>query len=491
MDEESVTIKAWNSASKEYSNLIKEQLRSSEREFWLRLIYQYAPKKDKLKVLDIGTGPGFFTISLAMDGHDAIGVDLSVGMLREAELNAKEMGVQCEFRPMNANNLLFDSNTFDLIISRNVTWTLPDMMECYREWRRVLAPGGRILVFDSNFNWNFFDPIHDMKFRDLIREIKIMGVDSGTVNTGFMFRNTYMETRPMLGMPRPQWDRNMLIKMRFTNIVTKTEVLVGTELDRMPNPESPAPLFLICAEKPSKSDEERMLIKEYWNGLAPFESGRCHRFCRDRKGIRYLETFEDVLRKGDLLDVACGAGFLSIAASEKGFASTGIDSSEEMVLEARRCAEEVHSDARFVLGDAEGMEFEDGSFDSVIIRNSLWSFKDPSSALAESYRVLRPKGRLVIIDADWIVKLSTGRPAFDDDGVRIRSGETGFGGTDVIDPIFRNLPLTIKIRPDWDINECSELGFRLVKSRTFDDTLLDKSIRDIVGDSFLLVFEKD
>lgn len=490
MDEESTTMEAWNSAAEEYSEIVREQLRSKDKDLWMDLVYKYAPTKEKLKVLDIGTGPGFFSISLAMDGHDVTGIDLSIGMLKHAEKNAQDFGVKCDFRPMNADNLLFDSDTFDLVINRNVTWTIPDMMDCYREWRRVLAPGGRILVFDSNFNWNLFDPNHDRIFRELVREMKIAGVDSGSVNTGFMFRNSYMETRPMLGMPRPQWDRNMLFKLRFKSIITQTECLVGTELDRMPNPEDAAPLFLICAEKPSKTDERKMLIEEYWNGVAPFDSGICHRLCENGRGKEYLDRFKDYLKVGSVLDLACGAGFLTIVLDSEGFDATGMDSSEEMIKEAKRCASEVDSKARFVLGDAHAIPFEDKCFDSIIIRNSLWTFNDPSEVLNEANRVLKPEGILMIIDGDWIEKLTLKHPSFNDDGVRIRSGETGFGGTDVIDPIFRSLPLTIKNRPDWEITQCENMGMEKIESTSFTDELIDKSIHEIVGDSFITVFKK-
>jgi len=491
MDEESITTKAWDSAAEEYSEIVKGQLRSSDKDLWMALVYKYAPKKEKLRVLDIGTGPGFFSIALALDGHDVTGIDLSIGMLKQAERNAIDFGVKCDFRPMNADNLLFDSDTFDLIINRNVTWTIPDMMDCYREWRRVLAPGGRILVFDSNFNWNYFDPEHDRMFRELIREMKIAGVDSGSVNTGFMFRGTYMETRPMLGMPRPQWDRNTLIKLRYCNIITWINCLVGTELDRMPNPEAAAPLFLICAEKPSKENEKKMLIDEYWNGQAPFDSGTCHRLCKDGRGVEYFDRIKRLLKKGTLLDLACGAGFLTIAADSEGFNAIGIDSSEEMIREAERCASETGSKARFVKADAYSIPYDDCHFDSVIIRNSLWAFDDPLKVLKESYRVLKKEGILMIIDADWIAKLSTKRPRFNDDGVRIRSGETGFGGTDIIDPLFRSLPLTIKSRPDWDITQCIDIGFELIESESFDDIMIDREIHEIVGDSFITIFRKN
>ena len=326
-NEETATIRAWDSAAEEYGELVRSQLESSDRDLWMKIVYRYAPKKKKLRILDIGTGPGFFAISLAKDGHDVTGIDISLGMLKVAKKNAEMFGIECDFRPMNANTLMFDSDTFDLILNRNVSWTIPDLYECYKEWRRVLAPGGRILVFDSNFNWNLFDEEHDRMFRELVRQMKIEGVDSGSVNTGFMFRSRYLPTRPMLGMPRPQWDRNMLKKLLFVNIRADEGILLGTPLDRMPNPECAAPLFAICAEKPSLEDERRLIIEEYWNGLAPFESGLCYRRCRDAATADYFSFIAKNLSKGKLLDVCCGAGFLTIAANRAGFDAVGIDGS--------------------------------------------------------------------------------------------------------------------------------------------------------------------
>ena len=52
---------------------------------------------------------------------------------------------------MNAQALDFDDETFDVVISRNLTWTLPDVVQAYREWRRVLKTGGVLMNFDSNY----------------------------------------------------------------------------------------------------------------------------------------------------------------------------------------------------------------------------------------------------------------------------------------------------------------------------------------------------
>ena len=132
MNEISRTRKAWDAAAKEYRKIVESQLSSSDKDEWMRMVYENAPKKEKLRVLDIGTGPGFFSIAMSLDGHDVTGVDLSEGMLEVARMNAEEFGAKCDFLQMNADRLYFESNTFDLILSRNVTWTIPDMEECYR-----------------------------------------------------------------------------------------------------------------------------------------------------------------------------------------------------------------------------------------------------------------------------------------------------------------------------------------------------------------------
>jgi len=149
--------------------------------------------------------------------------------------------------------------------------------------------------------------------------------------------------------------------------------------------------------------------------------------------------------------------------------------------------EEIGSKAKIIQADAGSMPFVDDSFDYVVIRNSLWTMEDPKKILEESSRVLRKGGRLIIIDAPWIERMSTNKPKFNDDGVRIRSGETGFGGTDLIDPIFLSLPLTMECRPDWDCGVLEALGFEIVKQESFDDELIDRSIHEIVGDGFIII----
>ena len=75
---------------------------------------------------------------LAQQGHEVLGVDLTPDMIERSKELAEEEGADCIFQVMDAENLTFADETFDVVISRNLTWTLPDANRAYREWLRVL-----------------------------------------------------------------------------------------------------------------------------------------------------------------------------------------------------------------------------------------------------------------------------------------------------------------------------------------------------------------
>lgn len=102
---------------------------------------------------------------------------------------------------------------------------------------------------------------------------------------------------------------------------------------------------------------------------------------------------------GRILDVACGPGAVTAAVARGAAHATGIDATPEMLAKAeRRCREAGLSNVGFRPGDAENLPFEDGAFDAVVTRLSLHHFADPGRALGQMRRVLRPGGRLVVMD---------------------------------------------------------------------------------------------
>lgn len=141
----------WDERSERFSEVRQKELKSPDAAAWLSHLTKQLPKGHTLRILDIGTGSGFFSILLAGEGHDMTGIDMSAGMVHEAKKNALAFGRRATFCKMNAQELLFFDASFDAIVTRNLTWTLPDVMKAYREWHRVLKKGGILLNFDSDY----------------------------------------------------------------------------------------------------------------------------------------------------------------------------------------------------------------------------------------------------------------------------------------------------------------------------------------------------
>ena len=90
-----------------------------------------------------------------------------------------------------------------------------------------------------------------------------------------------------------------------------------------------------------------------------------------------------------LLDVCCGPGYGAGQAAERGLDAVGIDLSPAMISEARQR----FPSAEFRVGDAEQLQFDDGSFDAVVCPFGVLHLPEPDTAFAEAFRVFRPGRR--------------------------------------------------------------------------------------------------
>ncbi|MEU6842058.1 class I SAM-dependent methyltransferase [Streptomyces sp. NPDC046716] len=110
-----------------------------------------------------------------------------------------------------------------------------------------------------------------------------------------------------------------------------------------------------------------------------------------------------------VLDLGCGTGSLSLLAAERGHRVTGIDSAPRMLERARRKLAD--REAEFHLGSAAEPPVRPGAYDVVLVRHVLWTLPGPEDVLRHWLTLLRPAGRLVLIEGVWGELNPVGIPA--------------------------------------------------------------------------------
>jgi ubiquinone/menaquinone biosynthesis C-methylase UbiE len=125
---------------------------AAERAAWDRILDLILPAGDALEALDIGCGTGFFSLELAFRGHRVTGVDFAPSMIAQARKKAAERQATIRYEEADAEQLPFAAGSFDMAVSRHLLWTLPHPERAMDEWIRVLRPGGRLIIVDSQAN---------------------------------------------------------------------------------------------------------------------------------------------------------------------------------------------------------------------------------------------------------------------------------------------------------------------------------------------------
>lgn len=200
------------------------------------------------RVLDVGTGTGEFAILLARRGCRVTGIDLTPAMIDEARRQAAGEGLDIAFEVMDAQEPEFPAESFDYVVTRNLTWTLPDAEKAYESWHSVLRPGGRLINFDANYA------------ASLRREEEAAGEDAAEGaaerkltygHDGVTEEQTRVNREITLAMPvgredRPAWDLKVLTGLGFRECAA--DLSAGERILREnSNPE--APIFMVTAVK--------------------------------------------------------------------------------------------------------------------------------------------------------------------------------------------------------------------------------------------------
>ena len=250
----------WSTRTEGYSEVNEKELKGMQKKAWLETLErgffgnnsvekevleeefsekQHTDKyKDHLRILDIGTGPGFFPMILAEAGYHVTAIDYTPGMLEKAAENAAkfigEKSRNIEFKRMDAQAL---------------TWNLPHPEMAYKEWLRVLKKGGKLLNFDANW----YGYLYDDKKREAYENDR-KNVEKGSLDDHYLCTDIDRMEKIALQVPlsetkRPGWDVKVLEALGAAQIQVNEDIWqqVWSEEEKLNY--GSTPMFMVEAVK--------------------------------------------------------------------------------------------------------------------------------------------------------------------------------------------------------------------------------------------------
>ncbi|MFI5383859.1 MAG: class I SAM-dependent methyltransferase, partial [Methanosarcina thermophila] len=122
MDTKKIIQSYWDYRSESYNNGVIENSKEGRND-WKAMLLKAIEGKKGLKVLDIGTGPGFLALLFAEMGNEVTAVDLSNNMLEKARRNALKRSLKIDFLQGDAENLQLPDAYFDVVVNKYLLWT--------------------------------------------------------------------------------------------------------------------------------------------------------------------------------------------------------------------------------------------------------------------------------------------------------------------------------------------------------------------------------
>ncbi len=198
--------KYWAQRAEKFSALRQREFLSEKHAQWLEELEKHLPNGRPLNILDIGTGTGFFALLLAERGHHVTGIDITPEMIKEAKRLSEKLHLSADFYVMDAEEPNFPKGSFDAIVTRKLTWTLPNLPKAYASWHELLKPNGVLINFDADYCRE--------KKAELPPHHAHQDVPDDLMNEYERMKTVLRENQ----LPRPQWDRELLSKVGFSSV---------------------------------------------------------------------------------------------------------------------------------------------------------------------------------------------------------------------------------------------------------------------------------
>ena len=202
----------WTKRANRFFELRHDEIESEKSAKWLEEIKQLLPAGESLNILDLGCGTGYFEVILGREGHKVTGIDLTEEMITKANDMIRIYGLDSnDVKAMvgDAENVAFADESFDVVITRNLTWTLPHPIDAYKDWYRVLRKGGVLLNFDAEYAkgaHNLNSP-ENIAHKNVSKELADECHD--------IYHMLTIST-----LDRPEWDVHILEEIGFKDIIT-------------------------------------------------------------------------------------------------------------------------------------------------------------------------------------------------------------------------------------------------------------------------------
>lgn len=223
-DEEKSEIRdAWSVDSSGYDEGIKKQLADDKEVGYWQTELKHMSGNEPLHVLEVGCGPGFISIMMNRLKHKIKPIDGSEGMIQCANNNFRAEGIELRAQLEDAVTLPDEENeSYDVILSRDVVWTLYDPQQAFQRWYEVLKPGGLLVYYDGDYradrntlfikSWKFLS-----NFLILLTDHKWLRYKAHHDTEG-AFHNL-----PMVSKDRPEEDIRLLEAVGFSEVTTQKD----------------------------------------------------------------------------------------------------------------------------------------------------------------------------------------------------------------------------------------------------------------------------
>ena len=222
--------KYWDKQSAIWREEKQEAWTLPETQYWLEYFTSLLTILPGNKVLEVGTASGYFANILHLAGYEVTAIDLSPNMIDEAKTVSGNLGTNIHYQIMDAQYLQFPKDSFDLVFTRLMTWTIPDVEKFYASSLNILKSGGKLLNFDGDFgNLQFTQEGHERYPAGIMEQANII-----------------KSKLDISKHSRPERDIELLKKVGFREITVDKEA----QNRILHQPENAPSLFQLTAFKP-------------------------------------------------------------------------------------------------------------------------------------------------------------------------------------------------------------------------------------------------